>query len=113
MMYYTFTVKGTDYKLRLGAKACVDLEKKLKKNPVQVLADIGESGQVPELENFLVIMQASMSQYNHSINMDKMYEIYDEYIDEGHTMYDLVAVIMDVFKVSGLIPENEDNKEKN
>lgn len=113
MNYYTFTVKGNDYKLRLGAKACIDLEKKLGMNPVQVLADIGDSGKVPGLESFLVIMQASMSQYNHGVNMDKMYDIYDEYIEEGHTMYDLVAVIMDVFKVSGLIPEDKDKEGKN
>lgn len=110
MMYYTFTVKDTDYKLRLNAKACIDLEKKLGQNPVQILADIGETGKVPGLENFITIMHASMAQLNHGISMDKMYEIYDEYVDEGHTMYDLVAVIMEVFKVSGLIPENPDEK---
>ena len=110
MNYYTFTVKGTDYKLRLGAKVLVDLEKKLGKNPVQILADIGEKGVVPSLEPFILIMQAAMSQYNHSVNIDKMYEIYDEYIEDGHTMYDLVGVIMEVFKVSGLIPENPDAK---
>lgn len=110
MLYYTLTVKGTDYKLRLGAKAVIDLEKKLGQNPVQILADIGESGKVPGLENFITIVQASMSQLNHGVDMDKMYEIYDDYIEEGHTMYDLVNVIMEVFKVSGLIPDKEEGK---
>ena len=112
-MFTTFTVKGHDYKLRLGAKAVIDLEKKLQKNPVQILADIAEGGQVPGLEPFLIIMQGAMSQLNHGVDMAKMYEIYDDYIEEGHTMYDLVAVIMDVFKVSGLIPENPEKDEKN
>lgn len=112
MMYYTLTIKDNDYKLRLSGKACVDLEKKLGCNPVSVLADMATSQTVPELESILTIMQASMSQFNHGINMDKMYDIYDEYVDEGHTMYDLIAVIVEVFKVSGLMP-SEAESEKN
>ena len=37
--------------------------------------------------------------------MDKTYEIYDAFIEEGHSMTDLIPVIIDVYKVSGLIPE--------
>lgn len=44
--------------------------------------------------------------------MDKTYEIYDDFIEEGHSMTDLIPVIIEVFKVSGLIRE-EEVEEKN
>lgn len=112
MMYYTLTVKDNDYKLRLSAKACVDLEKKLGRNPVAVIADMATSQTIPGLDVILTIVQGSMSQFNHGIDMNKMYEIYDDYVDEGHTMFDLIAVIGEVFKVSGLLPD-EAEPEKN
>lgn len=111
MLYTTFTVKDIDYKCRLSAKACVDLEKKLGTNPLNVFMDIATSGKLPSLTTLICILQASMTQYNHNITMDKAFEIYDNYIDEGHNMMDLVPVIMDIFKVSGFY--NEDEAEKN
>lgn len=111
MLYTTFTVKDIDYKLRLDAKACVDLEKKLGTNPLNIFIEIANSGKVPELNTLLLILQASMVKFNHGFNMDKVYEVYDDFIDEGHTMMDLVPVIMEAFKASGFF--NEEVEEKN
>lgn len=112
MLYTTFTVKDTDYKLRLGAKSCVDLEKKLGTNPVNVLVAIAEQNKVPSLSTLLTIIHASMVQYQHGITMDKVYEIYEDYAEEGHNMLELVPVIMEIFKNAGLIPD-EDEEGKN
>ena len=50
MLYTTFTVKDRDYKLRLNAKACVDLEKKLGTNPVNIfMAMAGNDMKLPSL----------------------------------------------------------------
>ena len=38
MLYTTITIDGVDYKARLNAKACVDLEKKLGTNPLNVFS---------------------------------------------------------------------------
>lgn len=103
-LYTTLTVKDNDYKLRLGAKACVDLEKKLGTNPVNILMAIAEKNEVPSLNTVLTIIQASLSQYN-PMTFEKTYELYDKYVEDGHTMLELIPVIMEVFKVSGLIPE--------
>lgn len=112
MLYTTLTINGTDYKARLTARSCVDLEKKLKSNPLNVFMKIANSGELPELESLILILQAAISSYNHNFSIDKAYELYDEFIDEGHTMVDLIPMIMDVFKVSGFFKE-ESAKEEN
>ena len=49
---------------------------------------------------------------NHGITIDKAYELYDKFVDDGNTMMDLVPILMDVFKVSGFF-KVEDEEEKN
>jgi hypothetical protein len=108
MLYYTLTIKDTDYKLRLGAKECVDLEKKLGTNPLNVFMKIAQTQELPSLEVMILMLHASLQKYNHGTTMEKVYDIYDEYTDEGHNLMDLVNVIMEVMKVSGLIPEEKE-----
>lgn len=105
MLYYTFTVKDKEYKCRLGAKECVDLERKLGGNPLNVFMKIAQTQELPSLDVMITMLQFSMQKFNHGVSLEKAYEIYDEYVDEGHNLMDLVNVIMEVMKVSGLIPE--------
>ena len=39
--------------------------------------------------------------------MDEVYDIYDSYIEEGNTYVDFIAVILDIFKTSGIIKEEK------
>ena len=39
--------------------------------------------------------------------MDKAYELYDTFIEDGNTMMDLVPIIFEVFKVSGFFKEED------
>lgn len=112
MLYTVINIGGTDYKARLNAKACVDLEKKLGTNPLNVFAKIAEDGSIPDLSVLISIFQASLTAYNHGITIDKAYELYDKFVDDGNTMMDLVPILMDVFKVSGFF-KVEDEEEKN
>lgn len=110
MLYTTININGTEYKARLTAKACVDLEKKLGTNPLNVFMKIANEGAVPELNTLIAILQASLTHYQHNITLDKTYEIYDDFVDEGHTLIDLVPMIMDIFKVSGFFKEEKEEK---
>lgn len=110
MLYTTLTVKDIDYKCRLSAKACVELEKKLGTNPLNIFMEIANSGKVPELSTLITILHASMTQYQHNMTLDNVYELYDEMVDEGKTLMDLVPVIMDIFKVSGFFKEEVEEK---
>ena len=112
MLYTTFTVKENEYKCRLTAKACVDLEKRMGTNPLNIFTKIAQnSNTIPNLEDLIVILHASLQAYNHKISLDDVYEIYDAFVDEGNTMLDLVPIILDIFKVSGFFKEEEVEEE--
>lgn len=116
MLYTTFTVKDRDYKLRLNAKACVDLEKKLGTNPLNVFTKMmgnGDNITLPPLGDIITILHASLQAYEHGMNIDKVYELYDEFIADGHNQMDMIPVVIDIFKVSGLIPEEAEAEAKN
>lgn len=105
MLYYTWNVKENEYKLRLNAKNTVDLEKYLGANPVTILTNMSKNNELPDLDTLLTIISYSMQQFNHGISLNDVYNIYDEYIDDGHNMFELLTVVMEIYKVSGLIPE--------
>ena len=113
MLYHIVTINNKDYKCRLSARALVDLEKKMGTNPLNIFMAIATKQEVPPLDALIQVFHASLLQFNHGISIDDAYEIYDEFIDEGHNMMDLIPIIMDVFKVSGLLPEEEAEEPKN
>lgn len=115
MLYTIFTIKDRDYKARLTAKACVELEKKLGTNPLNIFVNMtsNDNFHLPSLGDLMVILQASLQTYEHGITLDKVYDIYDEFIEEGHNQMELIPIVIDIFKVSGLIPEEVDNEIKN
>ena len=43
----------------------------------------------------------------------KKCDIFDEYLNDGHIVTDFIAVIVEIYKVSGLIKNSEENTEKN
>lgn len=112
MLYTTFTVNEKEYKARLGAKDCVDLEKRLGTNPLNIFMQIAQKGEVPSLEVLITMLHASLQKFQHGISMDDAYKIYDEMVDEGKNLMDIVPILLEIFKVSGLIPE-EDAEAKN
>ena len=105
MLYYTLTIKDKDYKCRLAARNCVDLEKKLGTNPLNIFMEIAKKGEVPNLEVLMIILHASLQKYQHGISLDDTYDIYDEFVDEGHNLMDLIPELLEIFKVSGLMGE--------
>ena len=109
MLYYTFSVGAKEYKARLSARAVVDLEKKLGTNPLNIFMEIAQKGQLPSVEVLITMLHASLQQFNHGISMDDTYEIYDEMVDDGKTIMDVVAILLEIFKVSGLIPEETED----
>lgn len=107
MLYHTFTVGGKEYKGRLSAKNCVELEKKLGTNPLNIFMEIAQKGQMPNIETIVVMLHASLQQFNHGMSLDDTYALYDEFVDEGKTLMDLIPILLEIFKVSGLMPEEE------
>lgn len=109
MMYVDFSAGNKDYKLRLNTRNVVVLEKQLGCNP---LAIFGDGTTIPTITTMVTILWASLQQYNHSINLDEAYNIFDAFLDDGNSITDFLPVIVDVYKVSGLL-KSEDVTEKN
>lgn len=107
MMYVDFTVGNKDYKLRLSTRNTVMLEKQLGCNP---LAIFGDGDTIPTITQMVSILYASLIQYNHGISLNDAYDIFDAYLADGHAATDFLQVIIDIYKTSGLIKGEVEEK---
>lgn len=104
MMYYNFEAGNETYKLRLNTRNTIELEKKLGCNP---LAVFGDGNTLPTVSQMVNILWASLQQYNHGISLNDAYDIFDQYL-ENHLLTDFFTVIVEVYRVSGLMPSEEE-----
>lgn len=112
MMYTDFEVGNKTYKLRLNTRNTITLEKQLGCNPLAIFGLDG--AQIPTVENMVYILYASLIQYNHGITLGDTYTIFDEWLDEGHVITDFIPIILEIYKVSGIInTEAQSEEEKN
>ena len=108
MNYIDFEAGNKTYRLRLSTRNIVLLEKQLGCNPLSIFGN-GET--VPTITTMVAILHAALQQYNHGITLNDAYDIFDEYIADGHTTVDFISVILEIYKASGIIPK--DTEEKN
>ena len=116
MLYTELNIGNDTYKLRLTTKTSIALEKALGYNPITMLMDI-DSGKMPKLADLLIMLQVMLQTYHHGFNMDKVYDLYDEFVADGKNMFDLIPVYIEVFQNSGYISApgsaNVEDAEKN
>lgn len=110
MNYINFEVGNESYKLRLSTRSIVLLEKQLGCNPLSIFGN-GET--VPTITVMVAVLHASLQQYNHGITLNDAYDIFDKYLEEGHSSVDFLPVILDIYRASGIIPKDNNNNEKN
>lgn len=105
---YTELIIGKDsYKLRLSTKRAVDLERALGFNPLQIFFDVN-NGKLPKLSDLMIMLQYFLQDMQHGIKLEDAYEIYDRYVAEGHNMFDLIPLFIEVLKESGFMAEEVD-----
>lgn len=107
-MYLDFNVGEKTYKLRLATRNIVALEKAIGKNPLGIF---GTGDEIPSVTTMVTILWSSLQQYQHGVSMDDAYNIFDKYLEE-HTMTDFISVILDIYKVSGLIRNDKGTEEE-
>lgn len=107
MMYLDFSTGNKDYKLRLNTRNIVSLEKQLGCNPLGIFGVDGNT--IPTITQMVVILHNSLQQFQHGITLDDAYDIFDEWLDNGHVATDFLTVILDIYKVSGIIKTTEKN----
>lgn len=111
MMYIDFSVADKNYKLRLNTRNIVALEKQIGCNPLSIF---GDGSTIPAVTVMVAVLHASLQQYQHNITLNDAYDIFDAYLDDHHTMTDFLSVIVDIYKVSGLMTSgNDEDNEKN
>lgn len=108
MLYVDFTAGNKDYKLRLSTRNIVALEKQLGCNPLSIF---GNGDTMPTITTMVQVLNASLQQYNHGITLNDAYSIFDDFLNDGNTMTDFIPVIVSVYKVSGLIKNDEIKEE--
>lgn len=99
-MYFDFEAGNNNYRLRLNTRNVVSLEKQLGCNPVMVF---GNGDRVPTVTQMVAILNASLQPYHHGITMDKAYDIFDAWLNDGHVMTDFIPVIIDIYRASGIM----------
>ena len=101
---YTLTVGGEEYKLRLTASAIMQIEKKLGKSLFSALEGIQNN----MIETITVILWGAMQPFNANFPFDKAVGLFDQYIDDGHSVEDLMLEINALFKASGFFKKGRE-----
>lgn len=100
MNYIDFKAGNKEYKLRLNTRNTISLEKTLGCNPVAIF---GSGDTIPTITTMVRILHAALQAYEHGITLDDAYDIFDSWLDDGHVMTDFIAIIIDIYKASGII----------
>lgn len=66
-----------------------------------------QGGELPTVSEIIAVLHASLQALEHGYTEEAVCDLYDEYIDEGHNLSDIVPVVIEVFQVSGLIGKTE------
>lgn len=109
-MYFDFEAGNKAYKLRLTTRAVMALEAKIGCNPMMIFGTGGN--RIPTITEMVNILHNSLTHFNHGITFNDAMNIFDEWLADGHTPTDFIAVIVDVYKVSGIIPNTTEETEE-
>ena len=105
MNYVEFHAGDKDYRLKLSTRSTVSLEKQLGCNPVAIF---GSGDTIPTITTMVRILHASLQSYEHGITLEDAYDIFDKWLEDGHVMTDFIAVIIDIYKASGILKDAEE-----
>ena len=113
---FNLEIGGENFKLRLTTRAGIALEQKLGYNPVMVFTRTDfDKGMLPKVSDMMIIFHAMLQAQHHGFTLDKTYDLFDRYVEDGHNLYDLLPIFIEVFQNAGLINkvEEEEAVEKN
>lgn len=108
----TITINGKDYNCMLKIKTCIQLEKKLGTNPLNVLSAM-ERGLLPDFEIMATIFHYCLIDMNHGLSMDDSLELFSEFMKENNDkeeggMGAAILLFTKVFQDAGFITASVD-----
>lgn len=103
----TITINGKDYNCMLKIKTCIQLEKKLGTNPLNVLQAL-DRGLIPDFEILGTIFHYCLIDMNHGLSMDDSLELFSQYMQENNDsenggMASVMLLFTKVFQDAGFI----------
>lgn len=101
--FVTICAGGEEYKLRLTAGAIMSIEKKLGKSIFSGLEHIQDN----MVETVTTILWGAMQPLNAGFTMEKAFSLFDDYIDDGHSLEDLMKEINGLFEASGFFKKGQ------
>lgn len=110
MMYIDFVAGGKSYKLRLNTRTIVLLERKLGCNPITVFIDEHGKEKALTVETMVTILHHALMAYHPNITLDDTYTIFDEWLEDGHITSEFVAIVVEIYRESGLFRKEKDEK---
>lgn len=96
------------YKLRLTTQGVIQLEKDLGCSPLQMLMGIDDD-LLPKVTDLVTVLHRTLQPFEHGISVSDTYGILDDFIADGNTIWDILPIIIDVFKDAGFLPKDEDD----
>lgn len=102
--FYTLTVGEKDYQMRLTASAIMSIEKKLGKPLFAALEHIQDN----MIETIITIIWGAMQPMNAGFTMEKATALFDEYIDNDHSIEELMIEINKLFEASGFFKKGQE-----
>ena len=104
-MFKQITIKGKNYNLKLTSRALVKLERELGTNPVNLFMVEGTA--LPQMEGLIKVFRYSFPK-DMNISEDQAFDLFDDFIEEGNDLTSFIEMIVEVFKVSGIIPKDSE-----
>ena len=89
--------------MRLTAGAIIQIEKKLGKPLFKALETIQEN----MVETITTIIWGAMQPLNAGFTMEKATALFDDYIDDGHSIEELMQEINGLFEASGFFKKGQ------
>lgn len=101
--FYTFTVCGEEYKLRLTASAIMQIEKKLGRSMFDVIQNIQDNA----VENLTTIIWGAAQYFHKNFTTEQAATLFDNFIDEENTIQDLVKEAEHILIASGFLNKEQ------
>lgn len=102
--FYTLSIGGDEYKLRLTAGAIMAIEKKLGKSLFSALEHIQDN----MVETITTILWGALQPFQSNFSLDKAAGLFDQYIDDGHSIEELMQEINSLFETSGFFRKGQE-----
>lgn len=104
-MDYIWKFKDKEFNLRLRVSSLVKLEREIGKNPLMLFGSEGDA--LPSTDELAAVIHAAMPK---AMTREVVYDLIDEWLDDGHRYDELFNLITEIYYASGIIEKTEEEE---